>query len=220
MMLLVVLAQLLQAIAGPLPCPAGCPDLSVSDQEQVVRIAASEGPPWISIRRPGMLGGMVWVLLRPDTSAARIRRGRYLEMCAWKCAEPPRRLDPSASRVWDFDPTLPQSRGKYAQVVGPGRDADDIRGSTDLNRPFVYDGDFTDEELISLVDFIRTSPRVPGESSEPVQGASPIARISREPQVPTALNVMIVLPDLSHQVVVLSRPDGDWVVSHTTRFAY
>jgi hypothetical protein len=193
--------------------------VSTGEQAQIVRLAQTQGTPWLISRPPGNIGGLVWVFLRPDASSLRIRRGRYLRMCAWICSEAPRRIG-NGPYEWHFDPSLPQSVGQYAQVVAPDRDADDVRDASDVNRPFVISGAFTDDELITLVDFIRTSPRVPLEPSNVVQGLNPITSIRRVPSAPTAATVSLELPTGMYQIVVASRAAGAWVISDTSTWFY
>jgi hypothetical protein len=186
MFLLVLVLLLQQAAASSINLMEGVV-VSADEAVQIGRLAQGAGTPWLATRRPGMLAGIVWVILRPDTSTPRIRRGRYLEMCAWKCNETPRRIG-NGPYEWHFDPSWPESIGRYAQIVAPGRDPENLRAVGDPNRPFVVVGDFSDDELVSLVEFIRSSPgvaagniekRVPFvvTNADVVQGTMPISRI-------------------------------------------
>jgi hypothetical protein len=58
----------------------------------------------------------------------------------------------NAPGAWKLD-----APGHWAQVAISGRDYDVLNGEMDVNLPFQVDGDFSDEELVSLVTWIRTS---------------------------------------------------------------
>src|SRR5690349_23520475 len=50
----------------------------------------------------------------------------------------------------------------YAQVAIPGRSFDDIQGDQDTNRPFRIIGRLDDDDLVRLVQFLRSDPPVRG----------------------------------------------------------
>jgi hypothetical protein len=75
MLLLVLVLLLQQSAASSMKLMEGV-TVSADEAVQIGRLAQEQGTPWLATRRPGMLGGIVWVFLRPDTSTPRIRRGR------------------------------------------------------------------------------------------------------------------------------------------------
>ena len=227
-MILLLLALLLQqSAASSIRLMEGV-TVGADEAAQIARLSQGQGTPWFVTRRPGMLGGIVWVVLRPDTSTPRIRRGRYLEMCAWRCNEAPRRIG-DGPYEWHFDQSSPESIGRYAQIVMSGRDPDDLRTVGDPNRPFVVAGDFSDDELVSLVEFIRSSPVVAAGSSEKrvpflvtsadtVQGTMPISRIVGGPPATGETTVILEMTGLGYQGVNVVRRAGCWIANYTTRW--
>jgi hypothetical protein len=53
---------------------------------------------------------------------------------------------------WQARPTQ-----TYAQVALPGRNFEDVKSADDVNRPFTLRGNFTDDDLINIVAFVRSS---------------------------------------------------------------
>lgn len=73
-MILIILALLLQqSAASSMKLMEGL-TVAADEAAQMARLAQGQGTPWLVTRRPGMLGGVVWVVLRPQTSTPRIRR--------------------------------------------------------------------------------------------------------------------------------------------------
>jgi hypothetical protein len=68
-----------------------------------------------------------------------------------------------------------------------GRSVDDISGDRDVNRPFVVHGELSDQEIVTVVTFIRSSPELtsqkssgsPAEISRRVKGEWPLGRLNR-----------------------------------------
>jgi hypothetical protein len=120
-------------------------------------------------------------------------------------------------KTWERGPTRP-----YAQVPEAGRDPDAISGGRDLSRPFRVSGSFTDDELVSLVAYLRTQPRAtddPGsrtKSAKPVfervRGDWPIASVSRQDD---AVHVIFLDEDpreKTGQLVELRSSGRDWTL--------
>jgi hypothetical protein len=61
--------------------------------------------------------------------------------------------DAAGSKVW----TVYEANGAYAQVAVAGRSFDQIQGDQDVNRPFNVVGAIVDNELLSIVNFVRSS---------------------------------------------------------------
>jgi len=171
--LFIALTLLLQQPEGVVPCFDRCGNLSADDQRQIARAAATEGTPWLATGRPGLILGYVWVLLQPDTATPQLRPGRYVEVSVYTPGTNQFRIA-GVANVWR---RVAGQSGRYAQMVSPDRDADDVRGRTDINRPFTVVGTFTDEELISVAEssLIRTvSKSSPAPSQSPIDSAVPI----------------------------------------------
>jgi hypothetical protein len=155
-------------------------DLTPAEMAQVRRLARPTGrQPWLihgfryglgakSTPRRMQLG----IYLQPDVENGGLRRGRMLL------------LEISAPAGAGQTPSLRiESTAKYAQLVVPGRRPDDVKGKWDLHRPFLVDGEFDDQTLVSLVTLIRRSPEGPappnGESPARVNGSLAISDVRR-----------------------------------------
>lgn len=113
------------------------------------------------------------VYLQPDAANGRVRRGRVLVL-----------TEPAApAAVGPQEPWRLESTRNYAQVLEVNRPPDRLFGKWDLQRPFVVEGEFDDQSLLNLVDFIRGSPEAPGPPGrEPlgrVTGVLPISEVRR-----------------------------------------
>lgn len=85
--------------------------------------------------------------LEPDVSSPTIRRGRVVH------------LETAIVNGTAVQWRLHSGESQYAQVL---RGSSHGRGSLDdrsIERPFIVDGQFSDQELISLVWFVRLSPK-------------------------------------------------------------
>jgi hypothetical protein len=96
-------------------------------------------------------------------------------------------------------------------------------GSSDVDRPFRVDGRFSDDELLDLVLFIRTSPRNPPIPDDPdgtshvvfdqVDGTLPVLEMRREHD---AVRVVLGASSRSWQSVVLRRVGRHWKIGGIT----
>jgi len=87
-------------------------------------------------------GLSIAVYFAAEKTTAEVRRGRMIR--GYRPVNPP--------GAWKLD-----ARGNWVQVAITGRDYNVLNGESDFNLPFQVDGEFSDEELISLVTFIRTN---------------------------------------------------------------
>jgi hypothetical protein len=97
---------------------------------------------WLVVGKAPFPGLSIAAYFAAEKTTAELRRGRMIRGY--------RPVNPRGA--WKLD-----ALGHWAQVAISGRDYDVVNGETDVNLPFQVDGDFSDEELISLVTFIRTS---------------------------------------------------------------
>ena len=118
--------------------------------------------------------------------------------------------------------TTPQA---YAQVLEPGNDDPlAIAGPRDRQRPFRVYGEFTDGDLLAIVDLIRSAPTLPSKPGERpqsaifhhVRGSWPIQTISAD-----EMGVTVTLVDESPiektgQAVHLKKVEGRWTVARLT----
>ena len=122
--------------------------LSDDDVAEISKLAAAVGKPvWLlegSVSRTPPQTWFVNAYLEPDSNAGAVQRGRVLQVQS---------EDVNAKPVkWRQVSTRP-----YARV-----------GS---ERPFILDGSFSDDELIGLLAYIRTSPAPAAQTNaEAVEG--------------------------------------------------
>ena len=144
--------------------------LGDSDVTDVVRLAAcGTSPPWLMIASHGQIAEVqfVEVFCTADQIKGALRRGQL----SWIVR------DKFSSGVWS--PWTVRERYRYAQVVPDGRSFEQVAGMQDVNRPFqLFSGEFTDEELVSLVGFLRSAPTwVHGSARDQVESKWPITMV-------------------------------------------
>ena len=118
--------------------------------------------------------------------------------------------------------TTPQA---YAQILEPGNDNPlAIAGPRDRQRPFRVYGEFSDDDLLAIVDLIRSAPTLsskPGELPQSpifhhVRGSWPIKTISSD-EVGIIVELIDESPiEKSGQAVYLRKTDGKWTVIRLT----
>jgi hypothetical protein len=142
---------------------------------------------WVVIAHRGQIGTLwaVSAFLAPSRGTAELRRGKM----SWLTATLDEFLAYSKRGPWRSTPDFPGS--DYVQVPIPGRDPGEVVDSRDLHRPIRVLSEFRDDELLSIVRFIRTSPTAP-------------------PDVVTR-NVRAPAPD------VFTRVHGDWPIDTLSR---
>jgi hypothetical protein len=186
---------------------------------ELKRIAATTGRnPWLLVGdeafAPPPTSWFVDIYLAPEVTTDQLRRGQIQtavsEGTASGADRKPWRLDGSA--LW-------------AQVAVRGRAFEEIAGDRDINRPFRVSGGFADDEIVSLIAFIRSSPK---HSSPPsasglaaiariftdVEGSWPVCRIHRTGD--ETVQVVLLSSEHDGQTVSVSRVDGSWVVTGLT----
>jgi hypothetical protein len=101
-----------------------------------------------------------------------------------------------------------QETRSYAQVAIPRRGTlDQIEGDQDPNRPFPVIGRFNDEELVTLVQFLRSDP--PTRGPDHVQ-SWPILLVVR--QADDSVRVWLRGTATSGQFITLRQSGRDWVI--------
>jgi len=118
--------------------------------------------------------------------------------------------DKFTSGLWS--PWTVRERYRYAQVVPDGRPFAQVAGMQDVNRPFrLFSGEFTDEELVSLVGFLRSGPAwAHGTARDHVESKWPITLVSRE----TDGRVVVTLNkgSMEGQRVIVRRSQDEWTI--------
>ena len=216
-MRIVVLLSLLigvafEAVAGSLTIVGNPgPDLSSSDIEEIKRLANAEGgDPWLFIGVGGQLGlsQIVRVFCEPTQKSEMVRRGSLVHIS---------RQRPSRdSQVWNHWKLLGSEF--YAQVKLEGREFGHVTDDRDNNRPISVVGKFSDEELVQLVKFVRSSPtfkptgartQKPPPSTQ-VKGTLPIWYIHRKDDGQVEVNMLDGPSD--GQFVRLRKENGKWMI--------
>ena len=126
--------------------------LSQEDVAAIERTLSSGERPWLLNGEHGDAAGVEYIeaYLPPMDATPLLRRGTVITVM--------RRVPPyfTPATAWTV-----QETHSYAQVAIPGRAFDQIEGDQDTNRPFVVNGHFDDEELVRLVQFLRSDPPTP-----------------------------------------------------------
>jgi hypothetical protein len=214
----VVAGLLLQAAAvAPLRLGPSADQLTNLDVAEISKLVEGQGPAWVLIAQSqGFIPGrFVDVFLSPQVRTLSLRRGRMVSVQA----SPPTTGD--VAGIWK----RAGAEQPYAQVPLSRTDPDQVTNSRDLNRPFRIAGAFSDEEIVSLVAFIRSSPTVPGSPrpggtlvlpNSEVQGQWPIGLLSHSGD-----DIRISLLDndpreRSGQYVIVRRDGTTWIVQRIT----
>lgn len=134
----------------------------------------------------------VTILLSPRVVTPALRRGSAF------VASSLARLD--EARAW-----TPTNHGPHhwAQVAVPSRDFDDVRGTRDVNFPFTTDSVIADDELVRVVEFLRTAPVFEQER------AYPIVEISQLPALDNRTRIQLKLANTGAVETYELQPLGD-----------
>jgi hypothetical protein len=146
----------------------------------------------------------------PSVTEGRLRRGSFVQLLC----EPASTTTPC--EVWRAS----EEAGPYAQVSEAHRPfSSTTRVLSEIERPFRVSGNFSDNEIIEIVDFLRSSPSVgssrSGElessSSMPVDGRLPLQYLARENDF--EVSVWLSRDGYVFQGVTLLRAKNGWQVS-------
>lgn len=146
--------------------------------------------------------------LEPDVGSGRLQRGQLVTAM--------REIDVSSGRrAWRLS-----QRGSWAQVAAPGRSLDEPLTERDIQRPFRLIGAPREDDILGLVDFIRTSPEHPyapgaGSGSIPplasrVAGHWPMDRVDWRSD--RMVEVRLLESHHAGQLAVLRRSGQVWEV--------
>ena len=177
----------------------------VSDAEvaQIAELASTGKRPWL-LRSPRSLITNVRVaslFLEPDVPSIRVQRGRMLRLVAEGPPSGP------ASSPWRI-----RESHLYAYIPIAGRRPGEILDEGDLGWPFILDGEFDDDTLISVVEFIRSQPVIPVPAFLRQVPAAPITGIQRRDD---AIVVGLRTGEAMGSSVWLVRKDGQWVITRS-----
>jgi len=181
--------------------------LPVSDAEvaQIAELASSTGKRLWLLRTPNavmMSERVSYLFLEPDVLGKRVLRGRVLRL---RADEPP--------NVPIRSPWTMRESQSYAYIPIARRQLGEIEGEHDRDWPFVVRGDFDDDTLISVVEFIRSQPPIPVPAFLKSVPADPIEGIARDGD---AIVVGLRPHDeaMGH-AVWLVRQNGRWVITRS-----
>jgi hypothetical protein len=181
--------------------------LPVSDAEvaQIAELANSTGRRLWLLRTPNSVMAserVSYLFLEPDVFGKRVLRGRVLRLAA---DGPPKGPISSQWRI--------RESGSYAYIPTTGRQHGEIESEHDLGWPFMVRGEFDDETLISIVEFIRSQPPIPVPAFLKSVPSLPIVGIARGDD---AIVVGLRPRDeaMGH-AVWLVRKDGRWVITRS-----
>jgi hypothetical protein len=177
--------------------------LTPADLSAIASLATEKGgAPWALYGWTSQVLPETWyvdVFLPPFLSTSRLKRGRVVQ---FRCAPVSK-----VCQQWEFV----DADTEYAQVaVDPTGLPDHMRVRRPLERPIRVTGKFTDRELTTLVEYIRTSPSPPTEpgwQTSPVSGAIPILDIIRMPDE-TARVVLTQTGNPGETATVVQTNDG------------
>jgi hypothetical protein len=191
--LFLLLAFLMQSPAPPIRIGDVARQMTEQDVAALESLLPSGARPWLLI-------GVRWwekrveAYLAPTTTTPALRRGTVVSG---------------------------QLTRSYAQVAIPGRSFDQIDDEQDINRPFQVIGRFSDEELVSLVQLLRSNPPTRGMHSIESWPILAISRIEDDccdygRRFPSGVEVLLRETDLGGQVIKLRQAPQEtpaWVSS-------
>jgi hypothetical protein len=162
-----LIAGVIQATGSPTRIGEVGRSLSAREVLEIERLVSTNGgKPWLLIAEPAQMAGfqLVQAYCAPTVSNRELRRGPLAFISRQ-----------SSKEKWQ--PWHHQGVQEYAQIAVAGRDFNRIDGDQDINRPFRLKDKFTDEELVDLVRFVRSSPTFHATA---VQGTWPFLSVGRE----------------------------------------
>jgi len=162
----------------------------VMDLGELATAGGAKGSPWLLEGPFGQIGNSIRMYLPADTQTVQLRRGQAIEALR----RPP-------DNGWSVRRTV-----QYAQVIETGQNFNSLNGDLDNHRPFPVSGTFSDEELVSLVTFIRSSP-------DGVEGSWPITSLSVDAG---SVTLMLAGPGPLQRVSVVRR-GTTWAVTEARK---
>jgi hypothetical protein len=141
--------------------------LTEQDVKAIELVLPSDSKPWLLNGDPGQIGNAQFIdaYLSPTAATPSLRRGTVITVM--------RRISPPTA--WTARPAE-----AYAQVSIAGKKFDEIQGDQDVNRPFRVIGSINDDQLIAIIDVLRSS-QTSGERGMNAIRMWPILRIGLQP---------------------------------------
>jgi hypothetical protein len=182
----------------------GSQPVSNAEVTQIAELVVSTGKrPWLLRSPHSMVGGLrvASLFLEPDVLGPRVSRGRM-----WRLEADGSPFIPPRSPWRIREPHV------YAYVAIAGRRPGEILGEDDPGWPFIVQGEFDDDTLIGIVEFIRSEPSVPMPAFLRRVPAEAIVGIQRRDD---AIVVGLRAGDGRSDSVWLVRKDGQWVITRS-----
>jgi hypothetical protein len=190
--------SLVQSATTPLRIGDVATQLSQEDVAAIQRILPADAKPWLLEGERGQIPVIQFIeaYLSPTDTTAALRRGTVVT--AMRRIRPPEPVG-----EWNVSRT-----DSYGQVAIPGRSFDDVHSEWDMNRPFRVIGRFSDDELVRLVQLVRSDPPVrPG-----VNHIQPWPILSIQRKDDDSVDVTLRGGHLQGQEVTLRQNGQDWVI--------
>lgn len=178
----------------------------VSDAEvaQITQLASSTGKRLWLLRTPNavmMSERVSYLFFEPDVVGTRVQRGRVLRL---RADEPPHVPIRSQWTIGDSH--------SYAYIPLTGRQQRAIESADDLDWPFILNGDFDDDTLVSVVEFLRSQPPIPLPAFRKSVPAAPISSIAhRDDGIVVSLRPLEDMGD----AIWLVKKGAQWVITRS-----
>jgi hypothetical protein len=176
--------------------------LSDDDVREILRLSACvPASPWLLTGWRGQLTNIQFteIYCAADKTDGALRRGEV----SWVSRK---QISDGVWEPWTF-----QRKFRYAQLVPPGRTFEQVNGERDLNQPFRVIGEFGDEELVSLVNYLRAHPSwVNGGARDQVQADWPVTVVNRDAD--GAVVATLSKDRWEGQRVILRRTASAWTI--------
>jgi len=177
----------------------------VSDSEvaQIEELAGGTSKRLWLLRTPNPSQGarISYAFLEPDAFGKRVLRGRVMRL---RADEPP--------NVPIRSPWKLAESHSYAYIPTTGRLQGDISEHA-IDWPFIVQGEFDDDTLISIVEFIRSLPPIPVPAFLKSVPPVPIRAIARRDDA-IVVGLRPIEEAMGH-AVWLVRKDGRWVITRS-----
>ena len=167
---------------------------------------AQGGQLWVIAAQqlPGVPAWSLDLYFAPVSPTAAVRRGTHLSILAGEKR--------GGGRIWVVERTE-----NYAQVPLLTQHPYEIRSESDPARPFAIDGELSDLDILSVVAFLRSSPRYrEGRTERRVDGQVPIQSLTR-----TSDGRIKATLGHNHDhgtAVLMQRLDDEWSVTGVLQF--
>ena len=178
--------------------------VSEAEVAQITELAGSTGKRLWLLRTPNavmMSERVSYLFLEPDVFGKRVLRGQVLSL---RADEPP---NVPIRSPWKIRGSL-----SYAYIPTTGRQQGKIESATDLDWPFILNGEFDDDTLVSVVEFIRSQPPIPVPAFRKNVPAAPIVGMARRDD---AIEVGLRPFEDMGDTVWLVRKNGRWVITRS-----